>query len=64
MVLEKHVKDFDSYIDTMNNIKMAIKASTKKGDIDIIIKILKEFSIATDCLVDLLEITKEERITA
>ena len=30
MVLEKHVKDFDSYIDTMNNIKMAIKASTKK----------------------------------
>ena len=64
MVLEKHVKDFDSYIDTMNNIKMAIKASTKRGDIDIIIKILKEFSIATDCLVDLLEITKEERITA
>ena len=64
MVLEKHVKDFDSYIDTMNNIKMAIKASTKKGDVDIIIKILKEFSIATDCLVDLLEITKEERITA
>jgi hypothetical protein len=64
MVLEKHVKDFDSYIDTMNNIKMAIKASTKKGDIDIIIKILKEFSIATDCLVDLLEITKGERITA
>lgn len=64
MVLEKHVKDFDSYIDTMNNIKMAIKASTKKGDIDIIIKILKEFSIATHCLVDLLEITKEERITA
>lgn len=64
MVLEKHVKDFDSYIDTMNNIKMAIKASTKKGDVDIIIKILKEFSIATDCLVDLLEITKGERITA
>ena len=64
MVLEKHVKDFDSYIDTMNNIKMAIKASTKKGDIDIIIKILKEFSIETDCLVDLLEITKGERITA
>ena len=64
MVLEKHVKDFDSYIDTMNNIKMAIKASTKKGDIDIIIKILKEFSIATDCLVNLLEATKEERITA
>jgi|TARA_R100001594_G_scaffold70640_1_gene105055 hypothetical protein len=64
MVLEKHVKDFDSYIDTMNNIKMAIKASTKRGDIDIIIKILKEFSIATDCLVDLLEITKGERITA
>ena len=64
MVLEKHVKDFDSYIDTMKNIKMAIKASTKRGDIDIIIKILKEFSIATDCLVDLLEITKGERITA
>ena len=64
MVLEKHVKDFDSYIDTMNNIKMAIKASTKRGDIDIIIKILKEFSIATDCLVDLLEITKGERIPA
>ena len=64
MVLEKHVKDFDSYIDTMNNIKMAIKASTKKGDVDIIIKILKEFSIATDCLVNLLEATKEERITA
>ena len=64
MVLEKHVKDFDSYIDTMNNIKMAIKASTKKGDVDIIIKIIKEFSIATDCLVDLLEITKGERITS
>jgi len=64
MVLEKHNEDFNSYIDTMNNIKMAIKASTKKGDIDIVIKILKEFSIATDCLVDLLEITKEERITA
>jgi len=64
MVLEKHIKDFDSYMETMNNIEMAIKASTKKGDIDIVIKILKEFSIATNCLVDLLEITKGERITA
>jgi hypothetical protein len=64
MVLEEHKQDFNSYIDTMKNIKMAIKLAEKKGDIDTIIKILKQFLIATDCLVNLLEATKEERITA
>ena len=64
MVLEEHKEDFNSYIDTMNNVKIAISLANKNGDVDTIIKILKQFSIATDCLVDMLKITKEERITA
>ena len=64
MVLEEHKQDFNSYIDTMKNIKMAIKLAEKKGDINTIIKILKQFLIATDSLVNLLEATKEEKITA
>lgn len=64
MILEEHKEDFNSYIDTMNNIKMAISIATKKGDIDTLIKILKQFSIATDCLVGILQATKEERISA
>ena len=64
MILEEHKQDFNSYIDTMNNIKMAINVATKKGDIDTLIKILKQFTIATDCLVAILETTKEERISA
>tara|TARA_R100001443_G_C3268927_1_gene157514 strand:+ start:280 stop:474 length:195 start_codon:yes stop_codon:yes gene_type:complete len=64
MVLEEHKEDFNSYIDTINNVKMAISLANKNGDVDTIIKILKQFSIATDCLVNLLEMTKGERITA
>jgi len=45
MILKEHTEDINSYIDTMNNIKMAIK-------------------IATSCLIELLKITEEERITA
>jgi len=64
MILEEHRQDFNSYIDTMNNIKMAISVATEKGDIDTLIKILKQFTIATDCLVGILEATKEGKISA
>tara|TARA_R100000995_G_scaffold26933_1_gene11746 strand:+ start:939 stop:1133 length:195 start_codon:yes stop_codon:yes gene_type:complete len=64
MILQEHTKDFDSYIETMNNIKMAIGVATEKGDIDTLIQILKQFSIATDCLVGILQATKEEKVSA
>mgnify|MGYP001025510186 FL=1 len=64
MILEEHTKDINSYIDTMNNIEMAIKIAKKTNDVDIMIKILNQFKIATNCLIELLKITEEERITA
>ena len=64
MILQEHTKDFNSYIETMNNIKMAIGVATEKGDIDTLIQILKQFSIATDCLVEILQATKEEKVSA
>ena len=64
MILQQHKEDFNSYIHTMNNIKMAISVATEKGDIDTLIKILKQFTIATDCLVGILESTKERKISA
>ena len=64
MILQEHTKDFDSYIETMNNIKMTISIAIEKGDIDTLIQILKQFSIATDCLVDILQLTKQEKVSA
>ena len=64
MILQQHKEDFNSYIYTMNNVKMAISVATKKGDIDTLIKILKQFTIATNCLVGILESTKKGKISA
>tara|TARA_R100001377_G_scaffold54655_1_gene32273 strand:- start:721 stop:915 length:195 start_codon:yes stop_codon:yes gene_type:complete len=64
MILKEHTENISSYIETMNNIKMAITIAKNENDIDIIIKILNQFQIATNSLVDLLNITKKERITA
>jgi hypothetical protein len=64
MILEKHTENISSYIETMNNIKMKMKIAKSENDIDMIIKILIQFNIATDCLVNLLEITKQEKFSA
>lgn len=64
MILEKHTENISSYIETMNNIKMKMKIAKSENDIDMIIKILIQFNIATDCLVNLLEMTKQEKFSA
>lgn len=56
--------EISTYLETMNNVHVAIEKSNKTGDLTFLINLLSVFREATDNLKDILEIEKSERILA
>ena len=56
--------EISTYLETMNNVHVAIEKSNETGDLTFLINLLSVFKEATDNLKDILEIEKSERILA
>ena len=64
-MVKKELIEFENKIgDAFNKGEIKAPIHLYHNNEDIMIKILNQFKIATSCLIDLLKITEEERITA